>query len=49
MAPQKVAGQQGRDARPESPVSRLTTAEATAMTAANLYSLMTWLYEKPRS
>ena len=49
MPSEDAAGKSGRDARVEPPAPRLTKAEAAAFSAANLYALMAWLYEKPRT
>lgn len=49
VAMQTAADGKERGGRNDPPPPRLTTAEATAYTAANLYALMTWLYVKPQN
>lgn len=49
MPSEDAAGKGGRDTHAEPRAPRLTKAEAAAFTAANLYALMAWLYEKPRT
>lgn len=48
MATQDAAAKAGPDVRAKPPAPRLTKPEAAAYTAANLYALMAWLYDKPR-
>lgn len=49
VAKQEAAGQQGRNVRAEPPAPRLSKTEATVYTAANLYTLMAWLYDRPQT
>lgn len=46
---QTAAERKGRDGRIDPPAPRLTPAEVSAYTAANLYALMAWLYVKPQN
>lgn len=45
----QAAEQQGHNVRKSIPTSRLSPADITAHTAANLYALMAWLYDKPKN
>lgn len=45
----QAAEQHGRDVRSNSPAPRPNTADVPAQTAANLYALMAWLYDKPKN
>lgn len=49
MPTQDAAGKTAREVRTEAPAPRLSQAEAIAYTATNLYALMAWLYDKPRT
>lgn len=49
VSTQSAAHQQGRNPRNEPPAPTLNRAEMIALTAANLSSLLAWLYTKPQT
>lgn len=45
----QAAEQRGPNIRKNPPAPKLTTADVTAHTAANLYALLAWMYDKPKN